>query len=200
MALPKPAPALVNPRLAMAMSHPTRVHAMKVLFERTASPKEIAAEMDEPLNNVTYHVKQLLELGCIELVRIQPVHGGRVVEHFYRATRRAIFDSEAWEQFGEKEKMDVTASIMRLISGDITDAMSHGTFYEPDDNHLSRSPMVVDPEGWDEVNALLDQTLRQLFEIQERCVTRRQDAETEDMHIKVEIIHFSSPPPRKPRT
>lgn len=123
----------------------------------------------------------------------------RVVEHFYRAARRAIFDSEAWEQFGEKEKVDVTASIMRLISGDITDAMSHGTFYDPDDNHLSRSPMVVDPEGWDEVNGLLDRTLHRLFEIQEKCVARRQEAETEDMHIKVEIIHFRSPPPKSPK-
>ena len=81
------------------------------MFERAASPKEIAAELREPVNNVTYHLNQLLELGCIELVTAEPVHGGRVIEHFYRATQRAYFDDDAWRQFGHKEKMDVTSSI-----------------------------------------------------------------------------------------
>lgn len=193
----KPLPALVDPKLATAMSHPTRVHAMKVLFERSASPKEIAAELNQPVNNVTYHVNQLLELGCVELVEVVPAHGGRVVEHFYRATRRAYFDSAAWDQFGDKEKMDVTAAIMRLISEDIADAMSKGTFCDPDDNHLSRSPMVVDQEGWDEVNSLLDGVLEKLLAIQENCVNRRRSNDDEDLHIKVEIIHFRSPPPKK---
>lgn len=49
------------------------------------------------------------------------------------------------------------------------------------------------------MNRLLDRTLHRLFEIQEKCVARRQEAETEDMHIKVEIIHFRSPPPKSPK-
>lgn len=193
-------PPFVDARLAAAMSHPTRVHAMAVLFERTASPKEIAAELHEPINNVTYHVNQLLQLGCIELVREEAAGGGRVVEHFYRATRRSYFPDDAWAHFGPKEKMDVTSSIMRHISSDIAEAMTHGTFYDPDDNHLSRSPMVVDAEGWTEINELLEKTMYSLFEIQDNCVKRRVEGETEDMHVKVEIIHFRSPPPRKPKS
>ena len=57
-------PDFVNPRLAAAMSHPTRVRVMSILSERIASPREMAAEMGEPLNNVTYHVNQLRGLVC----------------------------------------------------------------------------------------------------------------------------------------
>jgi DNA-binding transcriptional ArsR family regulator len=199
-ALQKNPPALVSPRIAAAMTHPTRIFAMKVLFERTASPREIATEMDEPVNNVTYHVKRLLELGCIELVSARPARGGRVVEHFYRATSRVLFDDDVWQAFGEKEKADVTTGIMRLMSGDINEAMIRGTFYDPDDNHLSRSPMVLDPEGWREVNSVLDEAMERLMAIQDRVIERRSsEDEGEQMHTRVHMIHFRSPTPSRAR-
>ena len=88
----------VSPQLAAAMSHPTRVHAMCLLIERTASPREIAEEIDEPLNNVTYHVNQLRELGCIELVADRA--GGAAGASSSTSTgprQRAYFDEDAWD-------------------------------------------------------------------------------------------------------
>jgi len=201
-ALPGTPPSLINPRIAAAMTHPTRVYAMKVLFERTASPKEIAAEMGEPVNNVTYHIKRLLEFGCIELTSTRPARGGRVVEHFYRATSRVIFDDDTWNQLGEKQKADVTAGIMRLISEDVSEAMVQGTFYDPDDSHITRSPMVLDPEGWAEVESLLNGTLDKLFAIQERVVARRQQKQEDDraLHTVVHMLHFRTPTPKRPET
>ena len=35
-------PDFVSPQLAAAMSHPTRVHAMSILRERTASPRQVS--------------------------------------------------------------------------------------------------------------------------------------------------------------
>ncbi len=83
------APEFISPQLAAAMSHPTRVRAMCILYERTASPRQIAAEIDEALNNVTYHVNQLRELGCLELVRTEADRGGRVLERCDRSIQRA---------------------------------------------------------------------------------------------------------------
>lgn len=188
-------PSLVSSRLAAAMSHPTRFHAMTALVEEDATPAQIAAKIGEPLNNVTYHIKVLVELGCVELVRIQPARGGRVVEHVYRATQRAYLDSAAWEELSEAEKLQVDNALMRLISDDITDAMTHGTFYEDDDTHVSRMPMVLDRDAWDEVVSLLDETLHRLIEIQETATDRGAEA-TETIHAKVEIIQFRSPAPK----
>ena len=102
-----PNPAFLSPQLAAAMSHPTRVHTMCVLRERTASPRQVAEEIGERLNNVTYHVNQLLKLGCVELVRTERVRGGRVLEHHYRAKRRMYFDEAAWNALDEKERLDL---------------------------------------------------------------------------------------------
>lgn len=192
---PNSLPTLTSARLATAMSHPTRLRTMRVIHERMATPREIAAEIDEPINNVAYHIKVLAKLDCIELVRVDQTQGGRVAEHYYRASQRAYFDDDAWGQLGATEKLDVVSAIMQEITADIAAAMSQGTFYDPDDNHLSRMPMILDADGWQEVISLLDQTSEDLLKIQESVNER---GTTETMHAKVEIIHFRSPSPKKP--
>lgn len=194
--MPKRLPTLVDARLATAMSHPTRLHAMKILFERKASPKEIAAELDQPVNNVTYHIDVLLKLGCIELVSVEPARGGRVAKHFYRTIKRAYFDAEMWEQLNENEKLDVISTLVSLISQDINEAMATGTFYDPDDNHISRTPLVVDLLGWKEITTILNRASEEVLGVEEAVAARIGDDETEAMHVKVEIIQFRSPAPK----
>jgi DNA-binding transcriptional ArsR family regulator len=191
--MPEPLPKLISSVIATAMSHPTRLGAMTILVQRNATPAQIAAELDESLSNVCYHIDKLQKLGCIELVSIDPAVGGRVVEHLYQAVDRVYFDKEAWERLGSKDKLAVVIALMRLVSEDVNEAMSHGTFFDPDDNHISRSPMNVDFEGWDETTALLDRIVDGLFEIQENVANRCKDGAIETFPIKVEIIQFRSP-------
>jgi DNA-binding transcriptional ArsR family regulator len=192
--LGKSQPKLVNAQLAAAMSHPTRVYAMAILGEREASPKEIAAEIDEPVNNVTYHVDKLVGLGCIELVRTEPVKGGRVVEHYYRATRRAWVDEQEWNSLGPAEQHMFTSTLMRAVSADINEAMATGVFFERDDNHLSRTPLFVDVEAWDEVTSLLDATLQSLLDIRAKAAERVAAPDNlESFPMKVEILQFQAP-------
>ena len=64
--------ALVDQRVAKALSHPLRAHVLAILNERVASPNDMAEQLGEPLGNVSYHVKALVELDCIELVSTTP--------------------------------------------------------------------------------------------------------------------------------
>ena len=187
-------PDFVSPQLAAAMSHPTRVHAMSILGERVASPRQLAEEMGEPLNNVTYHVNQLRELGCIELVRTERRAGGRVLERFYRTARRAYFDEDAWEALDQKERLGVVWAIVRMMSKDLALAMASGTFFAADDKHISRWPMQVDQAGWSEISELLERTANELFEIEARVADRRAAGEPTPIHTKVELMQFRSPP------
>lgn len=190
----KETPTLVSQVLASASAHPTRLRTLMILTEREATPREVAEEIGEPLNNVAYHIKVLKRLGCIELVRVNQTQGGRVAEHVYRGTERPYWTESDLGELSDADKLNVIVGIMRHISDDIAMAMTAGTFYEHDDNHLSRTPLVVDEEGWDEVTELLDDTLEQLLAIQER-VTDREAAETK--LTKVAIIQFESPSTKK---
>jgi DNA-binding transcriptional ArsR family regulator len=191
-------PEFLSPQLAAAMSHPTRVHAMRILRERTASPREVAKEIDERLNNVTYHLNQLRKLGCIELVRTQRVRGGRVLEHFYRAKRRLYFDEEAWQALTEKERLDLVGVSLRMISEDITTAMAAGTIFGDESSHLSRSAMIVDAEGWREVTEVVERATAELFEIEATIAERTADAGPADIHARVELMQFRAPPFSEP--
>lgn len=192
-------PDFVSPQLAAAMSHPTRVRVMSILTGRVASPRQMAAEMDEPLNNVTYHVNQLRGLGCIELVRTEPVRGGRVVEHFYRSCRRSYFDEAAWDALTEKERYGVIAAILKMVSQDIATAMAAGTFFQNGDAHASRSVLHLDADGWQEVIELTERTNREVFAIQDRVARRGAEGQPATIDAKLDILQYRMPRRREER-
>src|ERR1700749_4823066 len=75
-----------DPRLVKGLAHPLRIHILRVLESRVASPSEIAEEIGAPLGNVSYHVRFLARVGLIELTSTKPRRGA--VEHYYRAVGR----------------------------------------------------------------------------------------------------------------
>lgn len=194
--MPPPEQELINHRLVAAISHPTRMHAMSVLWNREASPREIAEELGEPVNNVTYHVKQLLELGWVELVAQRPARGGRVMEHFYKATRDSVFDDADLEAIGTRGRTMMNTAILNDMARDLNEAMLSGTFSKRDDNHLTRIPMDVDDEGWEETKEILNRALEELLEVRARVANRVAETGEESFPTKVEIIQFLSPQPK----
>ncbi|MET0557771.1 MAG: winged helix-turn-helix domain-containing protein [Solirubrobacterales bacterium] len=187
-------PQLVNPQLAAALAHPTRAHSLTVLSQRPASPRELAEELGVPTRHVAYHIKRLEELGCVELAESKPVRGGRVVEHIYRATQRSYFDADSWERLTDQQKRGVVTTYLRLSSDDVNEAILAGTIYEPDDNHISRTVMSVDGEGWQELIEVLDRAVGEVLQVQERIAERTAgQTDSEMMLAKVLILHFRAP-------
>ncbi|MBS1861882.1 MAG: helix-turn-helix transcriptional regulator [Actinobacteria bacterium] len=76
---------------AKAVAHPLRLRILETIEQSggIASPNQIAGVLDEPLGNVSYHVKTLLEYGWLDLVKTEPRRGA--VEHFYARSDRARF-------------------------------------------------------------------------------------------------------------
>lgn len=167
---------------------------MAILDVRIASPRELAEELGESVKNVSYHIEVLKELDCVELVEKRPKHGSRVIEHFYKATRMPYFDEAAWDQLDLKKKWDIVTPIMRLSSQDINESLAAGVFLDPDDNHLSRTPLNVDDLGWEEVRDILGETLERLLDVRASVAERiRQDENSETIPIKVHLFQFRSP-------
>jgi hypothetical protein len=120
-----------------------------------------------------------------------------VIESFYRATQRSYFDEEAWELLSDQERLGLAVTILRLMSKDISTAMTSGTFFDGYDANLTRSPMTVDAEGWDEITDLVGKAVEDLFAIEERVAERCEErGEKPTVHAKVQMLHFRSPAPR----
>jgi DNA-binding transcriptional ArsR family regulator len=74
--------------LLIALRHPLRREILREMaVEEEISPREIAASLDQPLSNVSYHVRVLAECSAITPVRTKPVRGS--MQHFYRSAIEA---------------------------------------------------------------------------------------------------------------
>ena len=150
-----------DPRLVKALAHPLRIRILAILEDRVASPSEIAEQLDAPLGNVSYHVRQLSELGLISLVRETPVRG--TLEHHYKAEIRPRITDKAWSAAPDIVKHATVSATLEQIGVNVNRAAGDGGFSK-DNAHLSRIPLVLDSEGWNEIagelNGLLDRVER----------------------------------------
>jgi DNA-binding transcriptional ArsR family regulator len=179
--------------VAKAYAHPLRVQILIILNERVASPNQLSQKLGRSLNLVAYHVRVLEKYDCIELVETRPRRGA--TEHFYRATRRQFLSDKEWARMPKALRPGLSAVVLKAVFEDVDEAVSSGTFDEDDDLHLSRTPMVLDRRGWEEVVALLNETLDRVLSIQANASERLPESNEESILSKVQIMHFRSPPP-----
>ena len=179
--------------VAKAFAHPLRVQILIILNERVASPNLLAQELDQSLNLVAYHVRVLEKYDCIELVDTKQRRGA--TEHFYRATRRQFLSDSEWARMPQSLRPGLSGAMLKSMFDDIEEAVKSGTFDDKEDRHLTRTPMVVDKEGWGQVNALLLETYDKLIEIQADSQARLAKSGEDGMNTKVDMLHFLSPNP-----
>ncbi|HEV7614969.1 MAG TPA: winged helix-turn-helix domain-containing protein [Solirubrobacterales bacterium] len=177
--------------VAKAFAHPLRVQILIILNERVASPNLLSQELDQSLNLVAYHVRVLEKYDCIELVDTKQRRGA--TEHFYRATRRQFLADSEWARMPEALRPGLSGAMLKAVFDDIEEAVNKETFDAVEDRHLSRTPMVVDNQGWTEVAVLLGETLDRVLEIQAAASERLANGDEAGMLSKVEILHFKSP-------
>lgn len=194
MAQTKTSPEGITQQLAKALAHPLRVRILSSLHKGVSSPNQLSQELGEPLGNVSYHVKTLLEYDCVELVKTEPRRGA--VEHFYRATERAFFSASDWEKIPASARKGISGSILETVGHDATEALMAGTIDKRTDSHVSRTPLILDEKGWAEIATLLADTLNRAIEIQEEAAARLSEEKTEPIDTKLAILHFESPQAR----
>jgi DNA-binding transcriptional ArsR family regulator len=179
--------------VAKAFAHPLRVQILIILNEKIASPNMLAQQLGESLNLVAYHVRVLEKYDCIELVDTKQRRGA--TEHFYRATRRQFLSDDEWARMPASLRPGMAMAVLKSIFEDIQVSSKAGTLDEVDDIHLSRTPMVLDKQGWSDVAGLLSGTLDRLLEIQTEATKRLAGSDEEGALAKVHLLHFKSPSP-----
>jgi DNA-binding transcriptional ArsR family regulator len=144
-------------RLAAALRHPLRAECLTILNARIASPAEIARELDIPVGNISYHVRQLLELDCVELVETKQVRGA--TEHFYRGVAQKYLHDDLWFGLSHAVRNGISLTGIRVIVGAVRDSVSAGIFDRLKGRHLSVVTYQLDGAGWEELRALHKETL-----------------------------------------
>jgi DNA-binding transcriptional ArsR family regulator len=183
---------LVDPRIAKALSHPMRARILLILNERVASPNEIAEMIEERLPNVSYHVRALLDLGCVELVDTAQRRGA--IEHYYRAVVRPFFSDSDWKRIPRSGRQAISDTLLRVIWEDVSEAIEAGTFDSRPDRYLTNTPMVVDEQGWSELADIMARALREVQKVEAQSARRLKKSEEPGVPTKVVLMQFESPP------
>jgi DNA-binding transcriptional ArsR family regulator len=174
--------------LLRAISHPLRHRLLGMLDGRTASPNQLARELDLPLGRVSYHIRLLADLGAIELVSTEPRRGA--LEHFYRAVTTVWFSEADWQKLPRSARRGILGQNLQHIFSSVTSAADGGGF----DNQASvvlRAPLELDATGLEELSTLLRESIDSAREINLRAAERRSNGSAEaPVSTELAILHY----------
>ncbi len=188
----KPWADVTDPRVVKALAHPLRVRILSMLDESVLSPSEISEQIDVPIGNVSYHIRQLVDLGMIKLVRETPRRGA--VEHHYSAEARPMITDEAWSKAPEIVRQAMVGAALEESAQAVNAAALSGGF-SADGAHLSRIPSPVDARGWKEMSKELAKTMERLQRIAEASQARLKASDHDgEQHATAVMMLFQDMP------
>jgi DNA-binding transcriptional ArsR family regulator len=180
----------VDQRLVRAIGHPLRLRLLTIFNERVASPSDLAAELGEPIGNVSYHTRILARLGCVELVKTKQVRGA--VEHYYRAVVRPVFSDDDWAELPLSIRKSLAGAVLTEIADDMSASATDGGF-DRDEVHLSRTTVTLDSQGWQDLNEALQGVGERALEIQAESAARLQSDGASDSDAAALVLMLFEP-------
>jgi DNA-binding transcriptional ArsR family regulator len=180
-------------KLVKGLGHPVRTECLTILAERTASPRELSELLNHDLSNVSYHVRVLVELGLAELVGEESVRGA--VAHYYRAVERPLVSAAEWEELPMEIREAMSSNGLEMLFRNVSEALAKGTFDNRPDRHLTRTPLLLDSEGFSRLSGLMDELLEAVFSEQAAAAERMSESGEKPIHSVAATALFTMPEP-----
>lgn len=191
----KPIIDIDDPRLVKVLAHPVRLGVMRILEQRSATPKEMAQDLGIPLENLSYHVRTLRDFGFIKLERRRMVRGA--VEHRYGLVGRPQITAKAWEQLPASVREALDAATLGQIWEIVARAASQGKLSRPE-SHVSREFMRLDERGFGEASQVITDAVEQLGRIEEQAAERLRSHDVDEVPTVLIAMLFDAPDPAPP--
>lgn len=177
------------------MAHPLRAAVLRYLHSHgTAYPKQVADALEEDVSDVSYHMKRLAELGCAELIALEPVRGA--VRHVYRAVEGHLVEAADWRALPDEVKESNVVECGELVFSDLQTALKAGTIARPDDENFAviHFPMRgLDRQGLKEVVEISERAYREAEEVPGRCMERMKESGEEPIRVSFSQLAFEVP-------
>ena len=185
---------ITDPKLVRAYAHPLRIQILGLLDNRTASPSEIAAELGTPLSNTSYHVRQLVALGLVELVRRTARRGA--IEHHYTAKVRPTITDEGWARLPAILKRAIAGGNVQRTIDRLVAATEEGGF-DRENAHHSLTAGRIDVDGWSALSHELAQMLKRAEKVVQESEARlAKDPDAPAVDATIVLMQFEGPTPK----
>jgi DNA-binding transcriptional ArsR family regulator len=173
--------------VAYALNHKTRVHILLVLNEGTYTAAQIAEIIEEPLNNVSNHIRELLDAGSIELAKTVPK--GNVLQHYYRAVEMPFYSEEEAQAMTPEQRQVTAGLVVQPMLAEVMAALWKGTLTEPR-VILAWNWFNVDRQGREDIAAEQERFWKRIEEIEVESTNRRAESGEEAESIVVTSLGY----------
>lgn len=186
--------------VAYAVGHRVRVHILIVLNEGTYSAAELAEVIEEPLNIVSNHVRELADAGSIELAEAKTA--GNMIRHRYRAVERPHYSDEEVAAMTPVQRQVTAGLAIQSMVAEIMAGLWSGKMTSDPRLWLSWDWFNVDEQGRAEIADEQERSWATIQEIEAKATNRRAESGEEAVSILASQTGFvrarkaSTPPHR----
>ena len=166
-----------DPRFMKVLANSLRVRIYGILESRSASPSELAKQLGARVGNVSYHVHELEKVGLVRLIGHAPGRRGSVM-HQYEAVGRLRVSDEAWVRAPRQVREAFEGALVDQMIAYVQKAQTEGGF-DRAESHITRTPMVLDAQGWRELARELIELLGKAERIERQSAKRLRSADHE---------------------
>jgi DNA-binding transcriptional ArsR family regulator len=159
--------------VAYAVGHRIRVHILIVLNEGTFTPGQIAEIIDEPLNNVSNHIRELADAGSIELAKTEQVRN--TILHFYRAVEMPFYSDEEIAAMTPQQRQVSAGLVVQSMIAEVMAALGGGKLADPR-VWLAWNWFNVDEQGRRDIAAEQKRSWERVQEIEVESTNRRAES------------------------
>jgi DNA-binding transcriptional ArsR family regulator len=153
-----------------AVSHRIRSQILIVLSQGIYTTAEIADIIDEPLNRVGNHIRELLDAGSIEIAdtkRRRNTH-----QHYLRAVRSPFFSEGEAKAMTPQERQVSAGLIVQSLVAEVMAGLWAGNMFDDPRDWLTWDWMNLDAEGRQELSEEQEDSWERLQAIKAKAATR----------------------------
>lgn len=184
----KPKPKGIEEVVQFALGHRIRVQLLIVLNDGIPmTATQLSEIIGEPLNNVTNHLRKMLEDGSVEIAREE--QRGNIVQYWYRGVAIPFYSQEAAEEMTHLQRQVTAGAIVQSGSAEILAGLYAGKLADPR-TVLFWDHFNVDQEGREAIEAENIRYLERLQEIEVEATNRRANSGEESTSMLVSLSVF----------
>jgi DNA-binding transcriptional ArsR family regulator len=174
--------------VAYAMGHRIRVQVLAILNEGTYTPDELARIIDEPLNKVSHHIKELLDAGSIELTKVEKVRNAD--QHYYRAVQMPFYTDEEVAAMTPHQRQVGAGLILQYMMAEAMSAFWAGKLRDDPRVWLAWRWFNVDAQGRNDIADEQQRSWDRMREIEAEATNRRAESGEDAVSIVVADMAF----------
>lgn len=185
--------------VSYAVGHRVRVHILIVLNEGTYTAGEIAEVIDEPLNNVSNHIRELLDAGSIELVETKRARN--MLQHYYRAIEMPHYSDEEVAAMTPEQRQITAGLAIQSMVAEVMAGLWSGKMQDDPRLWLAWDWFNVDAQGREEIADEQERSWGRFRDIEVEATNRRAASGEDAISILVSQTGFKrarkGPTPRR---